>query len=132
MKGGAVGDPWYSVEGHVVPFEGNAGFGRKCFVKLRLRNITIGHLKAAAGRISTIKVEAAPIPGRGMVVGLFASVKSLSEEEIKKIMLEVNMHLKHLTEDVGTLREEIVRRKTVAHHQALNKEEYINTPPWRH
>lgn len=131
MKGGAVGDPWYSVDGHVLPFEGN-DFSRKCFVKLRLRNITVGHMKAAVARISTIKVEAALIPGPGMVVGLFAQVDSLSEDEIKAIMLEVNMHLKHLTDGVDTLSEQIKQRRAVTHHQMVTKEGYINTPPWRH
>ncbi len=120
----------YVIDGHIMPFESNAG--KKLFVTLRPRNVTVEHMRDAARRVSAPRIEALKMPSSTQArlsVGLFSQASSLNEDEINEALRSLNIHLKAIVHSAGTPAELRERRAAVREHLSItrdSKEKYRN------
>ena len=129
-----MGSPWYSIEGHPAPFEGNLKREKRVILQLRLRNATFGHLEQAVPRISSAKVEVGKVnTPRGVLAGLAVTETGMTMEDIDEVIRELKLHLGSIIYSRDTVSEIINRRKHVSQRLAASREsgQYFNRPPYR-
>lgn len=129
-----MGSPWYSIEGHPAPFEGNFDREKRIIVQLRLRNATFGHLEQAVPRISSAKVEVGKVnTPRGVLAGLAVTETDMTMEDIDEVIKQLKLHLGSIINARDTVSEIISRRKYVSQRLAASKDSghYFNRPPYR-
>lgn len=128
-------DPWYSLEGHPTPVANNRS--QAVFAKLRLRNVTIGHIRQALARISTPKVTAHKLPGKGLCCALVTEAPELDVEQIQQVLKEMRMHLREIIGRADSRSERAKRIKTAQEEARLARERghlvpsYVNVPRYR-
>ena len=125
-----MGSPWYSIEGHPKPFEGNLKGEKREIVRIKLLNATFSHIKEAAGRIATPKIMVGMIKDKGLHVLIMVTEPSISEEEIQEILMELKLHLGSIINARAFKQEVNLRRSGAVRHTSLSRESgyFYNRP----